>query len=165
MTEPHPPFATAYQDHVDQVFGFFAYRVASREAAEDLTQLTFERALRAWGRYDPRRSRPLTWLLAISRNTLIDHYRAGSRTREVPLEDMGAMEPASEDVQFGLGLSSDLREALRSLSDRDREIVALRFGADLTGPEIAAVTGLELANVQQILSRSLRKMRAGLEPR
>ncbi|MEA2231827.1 MAG: Sigma-70, region 4, partial [Solirubrobacteraceae bacterium] len=46
---------------------------------------------------------------------------------------------------------------------REREIIALRFGGDLTGPEIAEATGLRLANVQQILSRSLRRMRAVIE--
>jgi Sigma-70, region 4 len=56
-----------------------------------------------------------------------------------------------------------LRAALESLGQRDREIVALRFGGDLAGPEIAALTGLSLANVQQILSRSLRRLRAELE--
>jgi DNA-directed RNA polymerase specialized sigma24 family protein len=49
------------------------------------------------------------------------------------------------------------------LSDRDRELVALRYGGDLTGPEIASLTGLSLANVQQILSRSLRRLRALLD--
>jgi RNA polymerase sigma factor (sigma-70 family) len=51
------------------------------------------------------------------------------------------------------------------LPEREREIIALRFGGDLTGPEIAALTGLSLANVQQILSRSLRPLREDLEPR
>ena len=59
---------------------------------------------------------------------------------------------------------SELIEALTHLSDRDREVIALRFGGDLTGPEIAAVLDLSLANVQQILSRSLRKLRGLLEP-
>jgi RNA polymerase sigma factor (sigma-70 family) len=156
-------FDRAYQDHSTAVFGFFAYRLSSRADAEDLTQLTFERALRAWGRYDPARSQPSTWLLAIARNTLIDHYRAAARTRQITLEEMGADEPASAPDAVDLGISGELLNALRLLSARDREVVALRYGADLNGPEIAQVTGLSLANVQQILSRSLRRMRGALE--
>jgi len=53
--------------------------------------------------------------------------------------------------------------ALASLGPREREIIALRFGGELSGPEIAEATGLTLANVQQILSRSLRGMRAVIE--
>jgi DNA-directed RNA polymerase specialized sigma24 family protein len=49
-----PDFAELYDEHVYAVYGFVAYRVRSREEAEDLTQLTFERAVRAWSRYDPR---------------------------------------------------------------------------------------------------------------
>jgi RNA polymerase sigma-70 factor (ECF subfamily) len=57
----------------------------------------------------------------------------------------------------------ELAAALATLAQRDREIVALRYGADLTGPEIVELTGLTLANVQQIISRALRRLRAGLE--
>ena len=69
----------------------------------------------------------------------------------------------SETPELDLGIDPALAEALGTLSQRDREIVALRFGGDLTGAEIADLTGLTLANVQQILSRSLRRLRAALE--
>ena len=63
-----------------------------------------------------------------------------------------------------IGLQPDLERAMTVLTAREREIIALRFGGDLNGREIADVTGLTLSNVQQILSRSLRRMRAELEP-
>ena len=72
-------FTAAYDEHVWGVCGFFGYRLASREEAEDLTQLTFERALKAWARFDPDRASVRTWLLAIARNLLVDYYRRGSR--------------------------------------------------------------------------------------
>lgn len=159
-------FASVYDDHIWHVYGFFGYRLGSREDAEDLTQLTFERALRAWDRFDPERASAGTWLLAIARNLLIDHYRRdGSRTPE-PLDsehEPGVAPEAEPPREPGAGISPELEAALAELRPRDREIVALRFGGDLTGPEIAEVTGLSLANVQQILSRSLRRMRAELE--
>src|SRR3954466_10578038 len=82
---PQPEFADAYDEHVWTVYGFFAYRVRTRADAEDLTQLTFERALRAWERYDPSRSSMSTWLMVIARNLLIDHYRADRTERETEL--------------------------------------------------------------------------------
>ena len=159
-------FAAFYEEHVWNVYGFFGYRLGSREDAEDLTQITFERALKAWHRFDERRANGSTWLMAIARNLLVDHYRRGSSERQQPIESEEGGEPelAIEPPQEGmLGISPELEEALSRLGQRECELVALRFGADLTGPEIAELTGLSLANVQQILSRSLRRLRAELD--
>jgi RNA polymerase sigma factor (sigma-70 family) len=148
------------------VYGFFAYRLGSRADAEDLTQLTFERAVRAWPRFDPERSAVGTWLLAIARNLLIDHYRATGRVRLEPIVVDSGPEPdvlTVEGPESELGVSADLAAALEQLTEREREVIALRFGADLTGPQVAEVMSLTLANVQQILSRGLRKLRAHLE--
>lgn len=144
------------------VYGFFGYRVGSRADAEDLTQLTFERALRAWSRFDPNRASARTWLMSIASNLLIDHYRRDRSTRQEPIEDhLSRRELITEDAE--VGLSPDLAAALEQLGERERELIALRFGGELTGPEIAELTGMSLANVQQILSRALRKVRAKLE--
>jgi RNA polymerase sigma factor (sigma-70 family) len=158
-------FADAYDSHVWDVFGFFGYRVGTREEAEDLTQATFERALKAWHRFDSDRATARTWLMAIAHNLLIDHYRRG----RVRLEPLGEGDAA--DSQLGResavdepsSLDPELAAAIGALGDRDREVIALRYGGDLTGPEIAELTGLSLANVQQILSRTLRRLRTSLE--
>lgn len=156
-------FADVYDEQIWNVYGFFAYRVRCRADAEDLTQRTFERALRAWARFDPERAPVGAWLLAIARNLLIDHYRADSSSRHRPLEEVEKERLGSEVPEPDLGIEPALAEALATLSPRDREIIALRFGGDLTGPEIAELTDLSLANVQQILSRSLRRLRDALE--
>jgi RNA polymerase sigma factor (sigma-70 family) len=159
-------FATAYDAHVWHVYGYLAYRLRSRDDAEDLTQLTFERALKAWDRFDASRASLGTWLLAIARNVLVDHYRRDRSHRHEPLGGEEATEAAlgyREPAQDGLGISPELAAGLERLSRREREVIALRFGGDLTGPEIADLTGLSLANVQQLLSRSLRRLRAELE--
>jgi RNA polymerase sigma-70 factor (ECF subfamily) len=158
-------FSAVYDEHVWQVYGFFAYRLRARADAEDLTQQTFERALKAWGRYDASRASVSTWLLVIARNLLTDHLRADRTPRQRPLDELEredeplAAPPDTPD----LGLEPDLERALEALGERERELIGLRFGGELSGPQIAEITGLSLANVQQILSRSLRRMRAILE--
>jgi RNA polymerase sigma factor (sigma-70 family) len=155
-------FARVYEEHVWRVYGFLAYRLRDRNTAEDLTQMTFERALRAWARFDPRRASESTWLLAIARNLLIDHHR---RDRSGQMEEIDERTlPTVPGPEERTSTSPELTQALLELSDRDREVVALRFGGDLTGPEIASLLDLSLANVQQILSRSLQKLRVLLEP-
>lgn len=158
-------FADFYGDHVWSVYGFFGYRLTSRQEAEDLTQATFEKALRAWRTYDERRGPVGPWLMTIARNTLIDHHRRDRAGTERPLDDRAAGEGSLgiTEAPEPLGLSPELESALTQLEERERELIALRFGADLTGPQIAKLTGLTLANVQQILSRSLRRLRAELE--
>jgi RNA polymerase sigma-70 factor (ECF subfamily) len=156
-------FAEAYDNHVADVYAFFVYRVGRRADADDLTQVTFERALRAWGRYDPERGAPLTWLLAIGRNVLIDHWRADRSANHESLDAEERHEPAAPGPEQRLGPDAELERALQLLSARDRELVALRFGGGLTGPEMAEEMGMELNAVQQALSRALRRMRASLE--
>ncbi len=164
MTRPaDAEFASVYDDCVWQVYGFFGYRLSSRDDAEDLTQQTFERALRSWGRYEPERATRTTWLLAIARNLLIDHYRRRSTRREEPAtEALEEIEAEQGSDPAAAGVSPELAIALDELTSRQRELIALRYGGGLTGPEIASLTGLSLANVQQILSRSLRQLRGTL---
>jgi len=163
VRQRHPDFTELYDEQVYSVYGFLAYRVRTREEAEDLTQLTFERAVRAWSRFDPERASARTWLLAIARNLLIDHYRADRTAAQAPLEEAPDWASVVDGPDESLGLSPELAAALSRLGHRERELIALRYGGDLTGPEIAELCGLTLTNVQQILSRSLRRLRAELE--
>jgi RNA polymerase sigma-70 factor (ECF subfamily) len=165
MNRREPGFARVYEEHVWRVYGFLAYRLRDRGEAEDLTQATFERALRAWSRFDPRRASESTWLITIARNLLIDYHRRERPARVEPIGDrFSSTAPGFEAAVPGpeerFTTSTELTAALAQLADRERELLALRFGGDLSGPEIAELTGLSLANVQQILSRSLRKLRS-----
>ena len=105
-------------------------------------------------------------MIAIARNLVIDHLRASKLTE--PFEeghdgDGRLLDGSSIEEEANLGLSPGLAAALSRLSDRDREVIALRFGGDLKGAEIAEELDLTLGNVQQILSRVLRKLNAELE--
>jgi RNA polymerase sigma-70 factor (ECF subfamily) len=156
-------FTEAFDAHLRDIYTFFTYRLGSRRDAEDLTQTTFERAFRSWGRYDPARASVRTWLLAIARNLLIDHQRARPQRRERAIEE--GWDVAAPEERLDLGLDAALAAALQCLNGREREVIALRFGGDLTGPEIAAVTRLSVGNVHQLTSRALRRLRAELEGR
>lgn len=155
-------FEHVYEEQMWHVYGFFSYRVDSRELAEDLTQATFERALRSWAKFDRRKASERTWLLAIARNLLIDHHRRKQPVLSATIDERDL--PSVEGPEAGLSSWPELTTALGHLGEREREVLALRFGADLSGAEIAKLTGLSLANVQQITSRSLRRLRSELEP-
>jgi RNA polymerase sigma-70 factor (ECF subfamily) len=148
-----------YASHLDRVYAFFAYRLRSTVDAEDLTSATFERVVRHRTRFDPARASVTTWIFAIAENVLVDHYRRQGRRDEGALDDEAQHWRAPED-RPSIALSQALQDAVEALSERERQVVGLRFGAELTGREIGEVVGASEANVHQILSRSLRKMRA-----
>jgi RNA polymerase sigma-70 factor (ECF subfamily) len=157
-------FGRLYDEHVWTVYGFFGYRVRTRQEAEDLTHATFERALKAWRTFDERRGSFRTWLMVIAKNLLVDHYRRDRSALHRPLDDLASLEDASpqQGAPEPVGVSPELETALATLTDREREVIALRFGGDLTGVEVARTTGLSVDNVHQILSRALRKLREQL---
>ncbi|MDX6665181.1 MAG: hypothetical protein QOG68_1387 [Solirubrobacteraceae bacterium] len=156
-----------YRTHVRAVYAFFAYSVR-REAAEDLTSTTFERVLRAWDRFDPARASERTWVLSIARNALIDHYRRERLRTTTSTDEQPALldSLAHSDDPLARQLAVDgLVGWLAELPAREQEILALRYGADLSARDIAGLTDLSEANVHQLVSRALRKLRAIAEQR
>jgi RNA polymerase sigma factor (sigma-70 family) len=153
-------FDALYSANVWHVYRFLAFRIQDRDTAEDLTQATFERALRAWPRFDPRRAGERTWLLTIARNVLVDHLR---RRTVAPMGELDEVALGVEDaLDERYATSHELAAALARLGEREREVLGLRFAADLSAAEIATTLDISVANAQQILSRSLRRLRAEL---
>jgi len=154
-------FETLYAEHAQPLFGFLAYRTGDRVLAEDLLADTFVRALQARRRFDPRRASEKTWLYSIALNLLRDHVRrtdAERRALERTPVPAAAEEPAVEQI----GDRDALSRAMSALSDEEREALALRYGADLTMPEMAQLLGEKLTTVDGRVHRALRKLREEL---
>jgi RNA polymerase sigma factor (sigma-70 family) len=158
-------FEQLYAEHAQPLFAFLSYRVGDRAAAEDLLADTFERALKARSRFDRRRGSEKTWLYAIALNCLRDHLRrARSEERALHLVADGASRHASGEMTQVLERDL-LARSLDVLGEREREALALRFGADLTVPEIAKLTGERLTTIEGRVYKALRKLRAELGER
>lgn len=154
-----------YELYVDRVYAFFAYRLAARGDAEDLTAATFERIVRHVDRFDEAKGSLATWVFTIAESVLIDHYRRRARRDEQGLPDGGDGAVAAQLVTVDRpseGLAPRLQQALSTLSSREQHVIGLRFGGDLSGREIAEVLGTTEANAHQLLSRALRRLRAQL---
>src|SRR5919202_4684828 len=131
-------FERLYEREAQGLFGFFAYRTGDRALAEDLMADTFERALRARRRFDRRRGSERTWLYAIALNLLRDHARRAAAEGRAVGRVAGAAPTAEEAPELEAVEHRDaVQRALQVLSADEREAIALRFGADLTVPEIA----------------------------
>ena len=149
-----------YADQLPRVYNFFRYRVGAGAVAEDLTSITFEKAWRARERYRRDLGAFSTWLFTIARNVATDHYRQARR--HAPLEAAESV-PGGESPEELAERRSDLdrlARLLERLEDRERELLALKYGAGLTNRAIAKHTGLTESNVGTIVHRAIRDLRA-----
>ena len=137
------------------MYGYLVYLTRDRSLAEDLAADTFEKALRMWRRFDPRRGSARTWLCQIARTTALDWFRAEERRQR---REERAAAPERVDAAFGEGLSPDLGGRLVALSAGEREVIALRVLLELDGEEAARVLGISPTAVSTRLSRALKKL-------
>src|SRR5688500_2565851 len=154
-------FERLYDAEAQGLYAFLAYRTGDRSLAEDLLADAFERALRSRGRFDRRRGSQKTWLYAIALNVLRDHARRAAAEGRA-LERAGGPERTGDAELAQVEHRDTVQRALATLSAEEREAVALRFGADLTVPEMARVLGEPLTTVEGRVYRALRKLRGEL---
>jgi RNA polymerase sigma-70 factor, ECF subfamily len=151
------PFADP-QPLIRRVYAYVAYRVGDGPDAEDVTSATFERAFRYRDRFDASKGDAAAWLIGIARRQIGEHFGAQPLTvAEVPDQ------VAPGELDFDSATKLDLRRAVLALGDRDRELVALRYGADLTARQIGELLGLQTNAVEVALHRALQTLRGVLE--
>jgi RNA polymerase sigma-70 factor, ECF subfamily len=143
---------------VERVYSYVAYWIGPGPDAEDVTSETFARAVRSRDQYDPARGKPVSWVLGIARRCLSD-FRAERRPRpEAVVEQASPLELEREALD-----RLALDDALATLGERDLELIALRYGADLSTRQIADVTGMSSGAVRVALHRALARLRDELE--
>ena len=152
-------FEQVYQRTLPRVYNFFRYRFGDDPLAEDLTSETFEKAWRQREKYQRDLGAFSTWLFTIARNVAIDHFR--KPRNEVPLHealDLPSGEITMDDLTQQNMEYARLASLLAQLADRDRELVALKYGAGLTNRAIARLCGLSESNVAVILHRLIQTL-------
>jgi RNA polymerase sigma-70 factor (sigma-E family) len=133
-----------------------AYRTAfkllgDRLDAEDIAQEACARACIRWRRLDD----PVAWVARVSTNLSFDRWRRLRTVAKHPI-DPAAPQPAHD------GRRIDLHRALELLPARQRDVVALRYLADLSEAQVAQVLGCALGTVKSHASRGLAALRAEL---
>lgn len=141
-----------------RVYAYVAYRIGDGPEAEDVTSETFERALRHRKSYDPRKGEPVAWLIGIARRCIADAAAARLLATDA-LSEREAPGNLEEEAVRRLALAASLAR----LSEHDRELVALRYGADLTARRIGTLLGMKTNAVEVSLHRILRRLRAEVE--
>lgn len=144
---------------IRSVYAYAAYRLGAGADAEDATSATFERALRYRVSYDRAHGEPLAWLIGIARRCIADVLEQRLDTTAVPVEAATAHSLEDDSVR-----RLDVAAAVATLDERDRELIALRYGADLTARQIATLLDVRTNAVEVALHRALNRLRAISEP-
>lgn len=156
-------FEQIYRLELPKVYNFFRYRVGDGPTAEDLTADTFEKAWRKRHRYRSDLASFSTWLFTIARRVAIDFYRKQRPISSFESSSHLMADETPEEMTVQRIDFDRLSLLLTKLEDRNRELVALSYGAGLTNRAIAGLTGLSESNVGVILHRTLKQLRVEWE--
>ena len=150
-----------YEHHGSLVYTF-CRQTLDEGRAKDVTQEVFISAWRSRARYEPAKGSLAGWLIAIAKNRIIDNVRAEQRHSE--RRASGAPDDVGVDSQVDrIADRLLIAEALRCLTDRARQVVAMHYFDDLTLRQIAESTQQPLGTVKSDLRRGLARIRHQLE--
>ena len=156
-----------YADLAPRVYNYFRFRISryrtgSEADVEELTSRTFERAWRSRALYRHDLAGFSTWLFKIAQNVGVDYHNQLRGRVHLPLEaatDVAVDGTPERQAELGSDLAR-LATLTASLPERERELIALKYGASLNNRLIARLTGLSESNVGTLLHRLVRTLRA-----
>jgi RNA polymerase sigma-70 factor, ECF subfamily len=156
-------FERLYAEHAEGLLGFLIYRTADRPLAEDLLADAFERAIRGRRGFDRRKSSEKTWLYSIALNCLRDHgRRTGAEKRALERVAADATDTAPDPAP-AVEARDAVSRALSSLNPDEQDALALRYGAELSIPEIAKLIGVRESTARGRVYGAMGKLRDELE--
>jgi RNA polymerase sigma factor (sigma-70 family) len=143
---------------IRRVYSYVAYRIGSGADAEDVTSEVFERALKYRASFDDARGGAVPWLLGIARRCVDDALAQRRPTAQVEADEHAS----AEDVEGEAVDRITLAGVIERLDERSRDLLALRYGADLSAREIGRILGMKPNAVEVALHRALGKVRTEL---
>ncbi len=158
-------FARGYDAYYTKIFAFVYSRVHNVELAKDIVSEVFEKAylkgrnVREPGAYG-------AWLFVVARNLIAGYFRRLTReySAEGKMKDSlrFVSDPTSDPERSALldERIGSLMRHVRTLPDRDQELISMKFDAELTHVEIAKILGMTPLNVRVSLFRAIKRLRA-----
>jgi RNA polymerase sigma-70 factor, ECF subfamily len=153
LVTPEEGFESLYRRTFPRVYAYVASMLRDRSAAEEVTAQAYERAYRKRASYKARRGSQEAWLFGIARNAALDELRRLKRAG-------GDVEIATpDDHSDAVVVRETVRAALETLDPRERDLLALKYKADLSNGEIARVLSMSESNVGTRLHRAMERLR------
>lgn len=152
-------FETLYRRSFSRVYAYVASMLRDRSAAEEVTAQAFERAYRRRSTFRPTRGSAEAWLFGIARHAALDELRRLRKRATLDREPEDPYGQAADDHVEGVIRRETVRAAMAKLEPTDRDLVALKYHADLSNAEIGEIVGLSESNVGTRLHRVMEKLR------
>ncbi len=159
-------FTYIFEHYYKRVYNYVYYRVNSHHTAEDLTSQVFEKIMSKINTYSEEKLKFDVWLFAIARNIVNDYFRSLKKNRLFFIDTMKELiskEKNPEEVVVIGERNDKLSKALNTLNINERNIVGLKFGANLKNKEIAKIVEITESNVGVILHRVMKKLKNEIE--
>jgi RNA polymerase sigma factor (sigma-70 family) len=160
-------FREAYETHYTKIFAFVYSRVREVELARDVVSEVFERAYVSGNTVRDPNAYP-AWLFMVAKNAISAHFRRLKR-------ELSHMDRARNELHFMDGpvqpeahvlrneRISQLMEQVRTLPQRDQELISLKFDAELSHEEIGRIMNITSVNARVSIFRALKKLKARME--
>ncbi|MDO8505812.1 MAG: RNA polymerase sigma factor [bacterium] len=162
-------FLELYTHYYPKLFGYLLVQTRQKELAEDIAQDTFLKAIQGLKQYEYRGASFGAWLFTIAKNTLASHYRKQNRVHIAEPEELelvGPIVPSSHEALVGAEDEQVIKEKLRvleqgmqKLSEQERELVSMKYIADLSYDDIAKVFKKRPTTLAVQMHRILKKLR------
>lgn len=165
LTRKQTAVERLFETHFERVARYIAVRIGSVSDAEDLASEVFVRALRTVESFQETGAPMEAWIFKIAHNISIDYLRQKGRRPAVPLDEsllLPARDNPGEDAERQQEIE-ELNKAVKQLSEAQRQVLALRFGAEMTSEEAAQVMGKKPGAVREMQSAAVKKLRELLE--
>ncbi|MEM7343350.1 MAG: sigma-70 family RNA polymerase sigma factor, partial [Chloroflexota bacterium] len=149
-----------------RIYNYILYRIQDSAIADDVTSQVFERSLVNLKQYNAEKGPFAAWLFTIARNAINDYLRRQKRRQWLSLDVLSNWASNESHLDESIAGADDrdkLLLAVGRLSERDRDLIGLKFASGLTNRRIAELTGLSESNVGVILYRTMRRLRTDLE--
>jgi RNA polymerase sigma-70 factor (ECF subfamily) len=159
-------FKNIYEAHYKRVYNYVSYRIKNHFDTEDLVSSVFERVLLKYHTYHPRKNTLDAWIIGITKNVIADYFRMMKKNAFGCIDTMPELVSDGDQPELiVINNESNLTliKALDVLKDKERDIISMKFAADLKNHEIAKIMGLSQSNIVTIINRTLSKLHKEIE--
>jgi RNA polymerase sigma factor (sigma-70 family) len=151
-----------YLEYCGPLYSYLRFHLPSADLAEELTAEVFLRALKAYDRFNPSSGSPRPWRFRIAQNALRDYHRQAKRRQMLSMAAMRDLQcdaPSPDERLLWEEEVAGLLAGMAELPVRDREVIGLCYGSELSMEDAGEILGLSAAATRTRLWRALRRLR------